>query len=278
MKKLFLAILASFVAICATAGTVTKHFDRLASFSRINISDFFKTSIVQSDECKVVVTIDSAVEDYLEVNVIGNVLYLRLKERDLKTTIRNISNLKMEATVFCPSLSAIYLTGAASVNSSDKWVSPMEKFTLEMNGATKAEKLRIEGMELKLILSDAANAGIAGNFETLDINATGASVLSMATDCSEVSAILEDTSKVSLIGNTEELAANCKGTSFLDALEMKAENATVECSGASKSNVYVNNKLEVELKGISNCHYRSGNESLVVIPSVSRASSLKRIR
>jgi hypothetical protein len=277
MKKHILTIIAALVAIKASAGTVTKNFDYLNKYSRINVSDSFKVTLVQGDEYKAVVTIDSALEEYLEVSVIGNVLYLRLKERDIKTNIRNIGKRKMEAIVSCPALSGIYLTGTASVTSPDKWVSPMERFTLEANSASKAEKLRIEGSELKVTLADAANAGISGNFGLIDATASGASVLFVTGEFGDVAAEAADASKISFIGTAETISATCTGTSFLDALELKVAEAAIECSVASKANLFVNEKLEVELKGASNCHYKSDNESLNVIPSVSRASSLKRI-
>ncbi len=277
MKRIVIALFAALTALSAAAGNVTKSFDKLSQFTGIQVSDAFKINLVQGDEYTATVTIDSALEEYLDVAVIGKVLYVRLKDRDIKTTIRNIGKRKMEATVTCPALSQIHLTGTASLSSSDKWVSPMEKFTLELTGASKADKLRLESGEIKVILGDAANAGINGDFQIVEAILSGASVLTMTGDYGDVTATAEDASKASFIGTADTIEATCTATSFLDALELKTSEASVECSGASKANVYVNDKFEIELNGASNCRYRSDNESLNVIPSVSRASSLKRI-
>ena len=277
MKRIVIALFAALATVSLAAGNVTKRFDSLNQFTGILVSDAFKINLVQGDEYTATVTIDSALEEYLDVAVIGKVLYVRLKERDIKTTIRNIGKRKMEATVTCPALSQIHLTGSASLSSPDKWVSPMEKFTLELTGASKADKLRLESGEIKVILGDAANAGINGDFQIVEASLSGASVLTMTGDYGDVSTKAEDASKASFIGTADSLEATCTATSFMDALELKTKEAVVECSGASKANVYVNEKFEIELNGASNCRYRSDNESLNVIPSVSRASSLKRI-
>lgn len=278
MRRTIITLFAIFAAIGASAGTVTKSFNNLAEFSGIQISDSFKARLVQGDEFTAVVSIDSALEEFLEVNVIGSILYVRLKERDLNTTIRNIAKRKMEVTVTCPSLSQIHLTGASSLTSSDKWVSPMGVFTFETSGAASAKKLRIEGSELRATISGASDAGITGDFETVEISASGAAGLFLIGDHTEISANLSGASKVSLMGSADTIDATCSGTAFLDALEFKVGEAAIECGGASKANINVNEKLTVELTGASSCRYRSGNESLNVVPSVSRASSLKRVR
>lgn len=277
MKKTILSLIAALVAFAAYAGTVTKSFDNLNPFSGIRISDSFKATLVQDDDFKVSVTIDSDLVEYLDIAVIGDILYVRLKDRDLKSAIRNITRRKMEVTINCPALNQIHLTGSASLTSGVKWVSPMNKFTLEASGASKAEKLRIEGSQLRAIISDASNASISGDFVDINAEVSGAAVLYLVGEYGDIKAKLGDAAKMSVMGSADSVESICEDSSFLDALELVTSEAKIDCSGASKANVNVKDKLDVDLKGASSCRYRSDNESLNVMPSVSRASSLKRL-
>ena len=278
MKKTLLTIIAFAFAVCASAGTVTKSFDNLKKFNGIQICDAFKATLVQGDEYKAVVTIDTELEEYLDVSVVGNLLYVRLRERDFKTKIRNLNRKTMNVTITAPVLSQIHLTGSASLVSTDLWTSPMEKFILELSGASKAEKLRIEGSELKAGISGASNAAVTGDFESVDVEIGGASALFLIGNYDEVNVDAAGTSKVSFIGSAGAIESVCTGSSFLDALELKVNEADIKCSGASKATIDVSDRLDVTLKGASTCQYRSGSESLSVVPDISRASSFKRVR
>ena len=90
MKKSIVTIIALMLAIGASAGTVTKSFDNLKKFNGIQICDTFKATLVQGDEYKAVVTIDTEFEEYLDVSVVGNLLYVRLRETDFNFHIYDI--------------------------------------------------------------------------------------------------------------------------------------------------------------------------------------------
>ena len=278
MKKIVLSLAAMLTALTLSAGSITKNYDNLKKFNAIQISDFFDATIVQSDEYSATVTIDTRYEEYLDVSVVGKMLYVRIKDHDPRVNLRNIARNSMKVTITAPELSQICLTGAASLTSPDLWVSPMERFTLVVSGAAKASNLRIEGVELAADVSGASSVGIEGDFNSVDIEISGSSALMLAGNYEDIEVEASGTSKVSISGNVENIESECNGSSFLDAVELKAEKAEIKCSGASKATIDVSRKLEVDLSGASSCHYRSSNNSLVVDPDVSRASSLKRIK
>ena len=56
-----------------------------------------------------------------------------------------------------------------------------------------------------------------------------------------------------------------------------AKGLTIGNAAAGKLKIDVNKRLEVNLTGASTCHYSSKNPSLEVVPSVSRASSFKKV-
>jgi len=276
MKRLVLSMAAILVALSASAGTVTKNFEKLNKFSGIQIANAFDATLVQGDEYKATVTIDTELEEYLDVSVIGSVLYVRLKDAPVK--LKNLDRKSMKITITTPSLCQIALTGASELKSDDVWTSPMEKFLIDISGASKAEKLKIEAGELEARISGASNATISGDFAEVDVDASGASALFLIGNYEEIDVDAEGTTKVSIMGTADKIDSECKGSSHLDAIELKVQEAEIKCSGASKATIDVQNKLDVELKGASTCHYRSSNASLNVMPSVSRASSFKKVK
>ena len=277
MKRFLITIVALFTCIAASAGTITKSFDNLKKFNGIQICNAFQATLVQGDEYKAVVTIDTAFEDKLEVCVIGTVLYVRLKESGLSSNLRLLSKKKLLVTITCPELNQIYLTGNSLLTSYDLWTSPMETFTLDLSGSSKAEKLRIEGSTLKASVEGSSNATVTGDFSTVLIGIGGSSSLYMVGNYEDVKVDAAGSSKTSLIGTADYLEGECTGTSFMDAMELKTAEVAIKCYGASKATVFVKESLDVELKGASSCQYRSDSESLNVTPDISRASSFKRL-
>ena len=275
MKRLVIILAAVLAGFTASAGTVTKNFDNLKKFTGIQISNSFDATLIQSDDWSARVTIDTDYEEYLDVSVVGNILYVRLK--DMPRRLKDLTRKTMKVTICTPSLNQIHLTGAVRLQSNDKWESPMEKFTLDLSGAAKAEKLYISGMELKADISGASNGTVMGDFAELDVDISGASAIFFNGNFSEIDVDASGTSKVSIMGTADSIESECSGTSLLDAAQLSVDSADIACSGASKATIDVNKRLEVNLTGASTCHYSSKNPSLEVVPSVSRASSFKKV-
>lgn len=277
MKRIVITLVALLTFIAASAGTITKNFVNLKRFTGIQICNAFRATLVQGDEYKAVVTIDTDYEDYLDVSVVGTVLYVRLRENGLKGNLRLLNRKKLLVTITCPELNQIYLTGSSLLTSTDLWTSPMETFTLDLSGASKADNLRIEGSSLKASVEGSSNATVTGDFSTVEVGIGGSSALFLVGNYEEVKVDAAGSSKMSFIGTADYMEGHCKGSSFLDAMELKTSDAIIRCAGASKATIFVRESLDVELKGASSCQYRSDSESLNVIPDISRASSFKRL-
>ena len=275
MKRILSVLVAAAIAFSANAGTIVKNFNHLNSFSGISISNTFDATLVQGDDYSASVTIDTDLVDWLDVSVVGNVLYVRLKENSDK--IKELTRKAMKVTITTPSLVQIHLSGASTLRSDDLWESAMERFTLSLTGASKATKLRIGGSELKADVSGASNCSVIGDFAVLDIDISGASAITVSGQFDEIEAKASGTSKISLFGKADEIDFTCSGSSFLNGEKLNVNEAKLVCNGASKATIDVNNKLDVELTGASTCRYRTRNESLMITPSISRASSFKRI-
>lgn len=276
MKKILTIFAAALMAVCsANAGTITKSISNLGEFSGIQVGNSFKATIIQGEAYTATVTIDTDYEVFLDVKVIGTVLYVRLK--DVPKKLRNLAKKTMEVTICTPTLNRLYLTGAASVRSDAKWENPLERFTLNLKGASKAERLHIEGPELKAEISGASNCGVIGDFGSVELLLEGASAATVSGNCNDITLTANGASKATIIGEAESIDADCHGSSRLDGSSLAVDEAKIVCSGASKATIEVNEVLDVELSGSSTCRYRTRNNMIRVIPTINRASSLKRI-
>ena len=275
MKRAVLLLVAMIMTLSANAGTITRNFTNLKRFDGINIGNAFDATVIQGDDYSATVTIDTYYEEYLDVSVIGTMLYVRLKETPRK--LRDLSRKTMNVTISVPSLNKIYLSGTSSLRSTDLWTSPMDQFVVSVTGASKAEKLRISGGALKAEVSSAATLSVVGDFATLDVEISGASAATFSGNAEDITVNASGTSKVTVIGEADSITSTCSGSSFMDGSSLRVADATVKCSGASKTVIEAEESLDVDLKGASTCHYRSKNDALKVIPSISRASSFKKI-
>lgn len=275
MKKALLILAVSLLAVTANAGTITRSFNNLKNFDGINISNTFNATLVQGDEFSATVTIDTYYDEYLDVSVVGTVLYVRLK--DLPHSLKNLTRKTMDVTITVPSINRLYLSGSSYATSEYEWVSPMEPFGLNVSGASKTEKLRISGAALKIEVSGASNCSVIGDFASLDAEISGASATTFSGDAEDITLKLSGTSKATIIGTADNINAVCTGSSYLEGSTLKVNDAVIKCKGASKAIIEAQESLDVDLSGASTCHYRSKNDALKVIPNISRASSFKKI-
>lgn len=94
----------------------------------------------------------------------------------------------------------------------------------------------------------------APDLETIE--ASGASnVVVMGLDNDAIEIRSSGASSVELSGTSEKLVANISGSSKVEAGALKAENVTVDASGASKAHVFPIGQLKAEASGASKVTY-----------------------
>lgn len=110
---------------------------------------------------------------------------------------------------------------------------------------------------------------IDGN--TLEIEATGASTITLDLDVSRLSIESTGASDVTLKGKARYAEIELTGASSFAASELEVDNMDIECSGASSANLNVTSSLSVEAHGASTIYYTGDPE---VESDVSTASEL----
>jgi hypothetical protein len=137
-KRYFTAIVAAilisgaFISCCSyphiegNGDMVT--FERTVShFEKIKISGSVVVNYRASQEYRVVVTVDSNLEEYTRVYTEGNLLKIGTQEK------KSYSFTKYIVDIYCPKLSAVSISGSVRFNGIDKIYTPI--FELEISGS-----------------------------------------------------------------------------------------------------------------------------------------------
>jgi hypothetical protein len=108
----------------------------------------------------------------------------------------------------------------------------------------------------------------------LEITASGASNVTMNLSVPKLNLDISGASKVDLQGKAIDLVAAGSGSSEINGLNLVAETADIDVSGASDAEVTANSKIKIEASGASSVSYK-GNAA--VTQNVSGAGSVKKI-
>ena len=294
MKTLIHKCLAAFLvmaasSICVFSQTRTVEHD-LSPFEGIEASNGFKVSISISDQCGVKLTVDDALESYVQCYVKAGVLHLGLDEKnvpkDLKKSYkgRNTADPTLAAIVYLPTLKSLTLNDNSQFFSAVGIASG--EFTINMTGSSVVDNLKVIGKTI--VISVGKNAKFTNAQVTAegDVNATcdGRGALVMACDARslivngggsalvDIKSTVDEKVKVScaggaginLSGSAASLDVDGKGTSAkVDASMLDIKDATISVSGVSV-NVKPSENLELDLGRGSDVTF-SGNPVINIV-------------
>lgn len=131
--------------------------------------------------------------------------------------------------------------------------------------------------QLKTLSASGASKLIGeGEFtgEKIRIDASGASEVSMAVNLSKIESDLSGASTLNLKGNVDQFMVEGSGASKIMCMDLEAEKANLDVSGASEARVTANKELVIEASGASDVEYR-GNAN--INQKSSGASSVKKV-
>ena len=169
----------------------------------------------------------------------------------------------------------------------------MDQIITEVKGSKLIIRLKssvfnrqIAGITIYLTFNTLTDIDISGavevkgtnvmSFNDLEIEASGASTVTLNLSAKKLSCDLSGASSANLVGQAARFDLDLSGSSKLDAREFTARESNIDASGASSAQVNVTEKLKVEGSGASNVRY-SGNPAIVV-SDLSGASSVKKIK
>lgn len=271
-KLLAVVILTIASSFCLFSQTrVISH--KLSPFTGIEASDDFKVSITISDSYNAKLTVDDALESYVQCYVKGGTLYIGLDKKavpkDLKKQYkgRNAAGPTLVANVQLPLLKSITLQDEAEFSCPS--VIAAQDLTMNLGGSSSAGRLRITGKSFKLTVDKNAKftegrvsveedmviscdskgkADLEYQSENLLVTNGGSGEITLKGSADDkVSVTTSGSAKTTLSGSSKELELTGKGTSgVVDASDHEADSASLAVTGVNAS-VKAMKNLELDL-------------------------------
>jgi hypothetical protein len=220
-----------------------------SSFEKINIAAGGKNIEIhyyKSEEFKVDVTIDSNLQDDLNIDVKNDVLNIETK------TGRTYWFTKCLVKVYSPAISAVTLAGAGSFRTEDKIIVP--EFGITIAGTGKAEGA---------FECDTFNAQIAGNG-----NFDGSIV------CENISVQIAGTGDITLTGSSNDANISMTGSGKFNGTDFDTNNTSINVSGAGKADIAVSDYLNASVIGAGRINYRGNPKTEFANLGVGRINQL----
>lgn len=301
MKKTLLTTLAAIlVTIPALAGTFSNDY-RLSGFTGIRATSLYNIELSPSSTFSVSIEAPDFMEPYLIVEVSRNQLVLRTKElpRSISRKLSDERPGSIRAIVKMPVLESVSLSGVASLNADGTFPALRDKaFQLDMSGASHAKGLSLSAPSAVISLSGATEAGITGRFTKVSLDISGAGKVKMDVETSDLEAELTGSARVDLNGSFKEVSIEASGASrvemksdvtlseleiegsgasSIDTRSARAQEVSVELSGAANCKVYAIRSFAVEASGASTCSYEAEPDTRVDIIQIARGASLRKL-
>ena len=212
-------------------------------------------------EASFIVPITIEAPDYLEPYIVAEVnrgqLVLRMKDmpNSVQRKLSDERSGSVRADVRMPLLESVSLSGAAEADLAGDF----DEVSLDISGAGKI-KLDSRCPELDAELSGSARADLKGSYREVSIEASGAARVDIES---------ADT--------LHELDIEGSGAASIDTRSAKANEVTVELSGAANCKVSAIRRISVEATGASTCSYEAEADTRVDVIQVARGASLRKL-
>jgi len=238
------------VTVLTTMNTFSqkKETREVANFTGIEASSVFDITVVKGNSESLIIEADDNVMPYVRSEVRNGVLHLYLDKNKLK----NIKTLK--ASIVMRNLDNVILSGACKLTVNDMFSS--EKFIVKCSGVSNLT-INVNTGNLNLESSGACKIQIKANVTgDADLSVSGTSKLQSELKANNVILNSSGTGTIDLNGSARNLNINTSGTANIKAENFTVKTATINSSGASKTNVNVADILVVNASGTSSVNYK----------------------
>ena len=216
------------VGVVTGSGNLDTQEMDFSGFTRVEVGYAFEVEIVRSDSYTVSITADDNLFEYIQVSKEGETLKVGLKPafRYTFTTLR--------AEITMPDLYELQLSGAA--HGTVEGFSSSHDFILDLSGASSLDMVDMSAGDIEFDISGASR--VTGDITAgdADFDVSGAS-------------------SVQLQGSTSDIVIDASGASHVELADFPVNNADVTLSGASRSTVNLDGRLDADLSGASHLTY-----------------------
>lgn len=290
MKKICSLLMTLILTITLLAQDVTKNYN-VSSFTGIDAGGVFDINLTKGGSHSVAIISDKELLPYVEVNVKNGMLYLELDTDKMPVNLKRKMKY-IKANISTPQLERINLSGAAKLISSGKFNS--QSFKGDFSGAVSAKGLDIKSETATIVASGASRLEIAGNFQNVKydisgasnvtieqdaadvkLGGSGASVMAYSGKSSKVDVSISGATNMKMKGSASNAVFEASGASVLDAENFEVKDVEIEASGVSNIRTKVTGSISAEISGGSVVRY-SGSPVMKKVETSSQGS-IKRI-
>lgn len=214
-------------AIRGSGEVVTQELE-ITDFEQVEVHNAFQVTVRQGDAFRVVLEVDEAAVDHLQVEKQGNTLRIGLERG-----VSMMGSVTLRGEVTLPTLTGVSASGASEVAFTG--FQSTEELEIEASGASSLQG-EIDAGTTRMAASGASEITLRGSLQAVAIEASGAS-------------------RVTLSGSGQNGTIQASGGSEVDLAEFTLEDAEVTASGASDVTVQPSGTLDVEASGGSNVYY-----------------------
>lgn len=172
-KLFFATVLIGICAACTSCGDnfpikgngkLVSTEKNISSFQNIDISGDTDVHFYKSAEYRTVLTIDSNLEEHVEIFVKNGELKIKTKRG------RNLRHTKFQVDVYCPTVTGVDLSGSGSFASEDKVITSMFRLNLSGSGSVNVD---VECEKFSADISGSGKITSIGNSNDTDIDISG---------------------------------------------------------------------------------------------------------
>jgi len=266
-------------------------------FTGLELSGVVDVTLSKSNAYKVEVTLPSELQEYLLVWVKNGVLKIGWNKEIPSRIQKKLGNWTCKAVVSMPELRKLDMSGATRLRCDDTFDLGNFDLSLDLSGASNLESLNVNANELEAEISGACGYKIAGGFREADIELSGASNGKLSINADKLDLEISGACKARLAGESRKTSVDASGACELDiegiigklevdasgaskihAMEANVEEAVLETSGACRCDVNVSRSIMIEdATGASSINYKAPKDLGVMIKSIGRSASVKRV-
>ena len=266
-------------------------------FIGLDLSGIVEVNLVKSDSYKVEVTLPNELQEYLQVLVHDGVLKIGWNKTIPTKLKRRLENWTCKAEIAMPELRKVEMSGATSLRCDDTFDLGRGELSLDLSGASHIKSLKADAGKLDAEISGASSCIMYGSYyeaeldlsgassnnftikaDKLEADVSGATNTSLDGDFGKVELDVSGAGEVNLKGTIGTLEVDASGASNVKAMNAVTENAILETSGAANCSVNVTRSIMIEdATGASNIRYKAPKDLDVMIKSIGRTASVKRI-
>jgi len=199
----------------------------VSPFEKINSSSNVEVRFHSNQEHRVVVTVDSNLEEYVEIETKNNVLYIKTKNGPYVFT-------KILVDVYCPVLTGVSISGSGSFSGNDKIIA--SSFESHISGSGN-----ING----IIECDNYTANLSGSGK-LNVNIV----------CNNLSAVISGSGDMIITGTGNDSNIRISGSGQFNGIDFQTNNIIASINGSGNMHIWAVESINADVSGSGSIKYR----------------------